>query len=78
VKIQCPHCEGDVTVEDDPRLTQILEAMNTQQKTLDRFADKIEEKTGTRPNVPVTEVPGVTAHRKGPAYEGIFFTLDDE
>jgi hypothetical protein len=82
MKHTCPECEAEIEIPDDPRLSQMVDAMNTMQKTLEKYADKIEKSGGERPNVPVAEIPGVTVKgKKGDVlYEGAFvqYVLDED
>lgn len=82
-KTTCPTCDAEIDIPDDPRIGQLVDAMNAQQKTLERYAEKLGE-LGVKVVAPApADVAGVTAvkRKKGDVlYEGVFvsYVLDED
>lgn len=79
-KIKCPDCDTEIDIPDDPRLGEMLEAMQKQQNTIDKFAEMLAD-LGKKVAVPVPNVPGaVQGKKKGTRVilEGLFFDEVEE
>lgn len=79
MQVKCPECETLVDVPDDPTRQQMIDALNAQQKSLERFAEMLAD-LGKKVTVPVVDVPGVEATRKRGkvVYEGVFVDFEED
>lgn len=72
----CPECKADLQVPDDPRLSKMIDTLNSMQQALDKLAAAYERDTGKKPKVPNIPAPEGVTKRK--TYDGFLFDVEED
>ena len=62
--IKCPHCNEKIELPDDPRIGELKEAIEKQEKLIGRLVEKLEQQPSDPPKKKKTE----TVVHKGPVF----------